>query len=350
MSEPHSRLSLRRVLLVVLPVAILGVAAYLWSATLEPAARDEMSDNVFERILSANAATGRASMSYPDKDKDLVADPPDDPQKSIDPQVLVFSFVAGEAESVPEDAWKEVLAALTEKTGREVKYIHYASVDEQLNALKKGELHVAGLNTGIVPAAVERDGFVPLCTFGREDGSYGYTMQLLVPADSPIKEVEDVKGHKVTFTRPDSNSGCKALVMYLKVQEDLQPERDYAWGFSLGHEESIKGVASKEFEAAPVASDILQRMVEKGEIDGNAVRKIYESERFPPATIGYVYNLTPELRAAIRETLVGFSLTGTGLEGQFGADATKLVPVDYKNDWANARRIDQLIAEARSPR
>lgn len=349
MSEPQPALSLGRVLKVVLPVAILAIAAYWWSSTWESAARSEMADNVFARILGANAATASSSMAYPDKDNDLVADSPDDPQRCIAPDVLMFSFVAGEAESVSEDAWKEVLAALTEKTGREVSYIHYTTVEGQLAALKKGELHIAGLNTGIVPVAVQRDGFVPLCTFGREDGSYGYTMQLLVPADSPIKNVEDVRGHKVTLTRPDSNSGCKALLMLLD-QKALRPDRDYTWGFSLGHEESIKGVASKEYEAAPVASDILQRMVEKGEVDANQVRKIYESERFPPATIGYVYNLSPGLRAAIREALLGFGLTGTGLEGEFGADATKLVPVDYKNDWANARRIDQLAVQARTGR
>ena len=214
-------------------------------------------------------------------------------------------------------------------------------------ALKKGELHIAGLNTGIVPLAVQRSGFVPLCTFGREDGTFGYTMQLLVPADSPIKDIDGVKGHKVTLTRPDSNSGCKVLLI-AGDEYDLQPDRDYTWGFSLGHEESIKGVAAKEFEAAPVASDILARMVEQNEVDPNAFRSIHESERFPPATIGFVYNLTPELRDAIRETLLAFELPGTGLEGEFGADVTKLVPVNYKQDWANARRIDQLVAQVAS--
>jgi hypothetical protein len=91
-------------------------------------------------------------------------------------------------------------------------------------------------------------------------------------------------------------------------------------------------------------------MIEKGEVDPASIRTIYESEQFPPATIGYVYNLAPELRAAIRETLVGFSLTGTDLEGEFGANATRLVAVDYKNDWANARRIDQLAMRARGDR
>ena len=74
---------------------------------------------------------------------------------------------------------------------------------------------------------------------------------------------------------------------------------------------------------------------------------IYESERFPPATIGIAYNLTPELRTAIHETLLGFNLKGTGLEGEFGADVTKFVPVKYKDDWANTRRIDQVVADAR---
>jgi phosphonate transport system substrate-binding protein len=341
-------LSVTRVLLVVVPVAVLGLAAFLWSKTLEPAAQRELSQNVFARILSANAVT--MPMSFPDKDGDLVADPPEEPEKMISPEVLRFSFVAGETESVPEGAWKELINALAEKTGRKVEYVHYTTVEEQLAALKKGDLHIAGLNTGIVPIAVQSDGFVPLCTFGRDDGSYHYTMKVIVPADSSIKSLRELKGRKIIFTRPDSNSGCKALLMLLKEQEDMQPERDYTWGFSLGHEESIRGVANKEYEAAPVASDILERMIEKGEIDASAIRTIYESERFPPATIGYVYNLTPELRTAIREALLGFNLVGTGLEGQFGSQVTKLVEVDYKNDWATARRIDQLAINASKAR
>ena len=144
-----------------------------------------------------------------------------------------------------------------------MKFAHYTTADEQLAALKKGELHIVGLNTGLVPTAVEQDGFVPLCTFGRDDGSFGYTMEFLVPAGSPIKKLADIKGHKVTFTRLDSNSGCKAPLVLLKEKYNLLPERDYQWGFSHGHEDSIKGVAAKEFEVAPVASDILARMIEK---------------------------------------------------------------------------------------
>lgn len=347
-SEPARPFSLARILMLVLPVAIVLIAAFVWSKQLVPTAQKQMSENVFARMLSTNAAAQNAPMSFADKNGDLVADSPEDPAECNSPDVLVFSFVAAENESAPEEAWKELLGALGDKAGRDVKYVHFSSVSDQMAALRNGEVHVVGLNTGVVPMAVERDGFVPLCTFGHEDGSYGYTMELLVPADSSLKGIKDLRGHKITFTRPDSNSGCKALLVLLKNDFDMRPDQDYQWGFSLGHEESIKGIANKELEAAPVASDILARMIEQQEISADAVRSIYTSERFPPATIGYVYNLAPELRDAIRETLVDYDLTGTGLEGQFGADIVKLVPVNYKDAWANARRINQVVADARA--
>lgn len=346
-SEYRPAVSIGRILLVVLPAAIVGIAAYALATRSVTTIRNETAPSILSRMFTAETMPAVNAMSYQDANQDLVADSPDDPALCIDPQVLVFSFVAGEAESVDEPKWKELLDALAEKTGREVKYTHYVSVDEQLASLKSGAAHIAGLNTGIVPTAVQRDGFVPICTFGRADGSFGYTMQFLVPAGSTIKRLSDIRGHKVMFTRLDSNSGFKAPLVKL-MDEQMMPDRDYDWGFSQGHEESIKRIADKEYEVAPVASDILARMVEQGDVKADDFVSIYQSERFPPATIGIAYNLTPELRTAIRDTLLGFELKGTGVEGEFGSDVTKLVPVNYKDDWANTRRIDQVIASSRN--
>jgi phosphonate transport system substrate-binding protein len=305
-----------------------------------------MAANVVARMFTGENAPILAEMSFTDDDQDFVADPPTDAAQLIDPDELVFSYVASEEEGPTEETWKELFAALKEKTGKDVTFRQFLDVSEQLAALKNGELHIAGLNTGLVPVAVVRDGFVPLCTLGRADGSFGYTMEILVPAGSPIKDVSQIKGKEVTFTRPDSNSGCKAPFVLLK-EHNLLPERDYQWKFSRGHEDSIQQIAAKKSEVAPVASDILARMVEKGEVDPAAVVSIYKSERFPPATIGYAYNLTPELREGIREVLLGFDWRGTGLEKEFGPETTRFVPVKYKDDWANTRRIDEIIAQAR---
>jgi phosphonate transport system substrate-binding protein len=330
-----------RILAVVVPIALVGLATYWWSKSLESKARHEMASNVVGRMFMSEVLPTTGRMSFPDEDRDLVADPPSDPAKQLKPEVLVFSYVAAEEGAAPDEAFTELTAAIAAKTGKEVKIAHYKDAEEQLAAMQKGELHIAGVNTGLVPAAVEQAGFVPFCTLGRADGSFGYTMEFLVPAGSRIKKPEDIKGHKVTFTRLDSNSGCKAPLVVLKEQYNLVPERDYQWGFSLGHEDSIERVAAKELEVAPVASDILARMIENKQVDPAAVVSIYKSERFPPATIGYVYNLAPELRDAIRETLLKFDWKGTGLEKQFGPEGKdRFVEVSYKDDWAK-------IAEAR---
>src|SRR5262245_8340993 len=118
-SESPQRHSLSRVLAVVIPVAIIGVIAYVVSRNLESQARDELANNSFKKILAASVATASAEMKYPDKDGDLVADSPDDPSKCIKPDVLVFSYVASDVEKPAEPAWKEFLAALKQKTGHE---------------------------------------------------------------------------------------------------------------------------------------------------------------------------------------------------------------------------------------
>jgi len=195
---------------------------------------------------------------------------------------------------------------------------------------------------------VNADGFVPVCTLGRADGNYGYTMKIIVPADSDIQKVEDIRGHRMTFTRPRSNSGYKAALVLLMDDYHMQIERDYDWGFSYGHDNSIRRVASHEFEAAAVASDLLDRMVARGEIKADAIRSIYESEKFPPGAIGYAYNLMPELRTGICAVLLDFDWSGTGLEKEFGpAGATQFVPISYKDDWGNVRRVDTALAKAR---
>jgi phosphonate transport system substrate-binding protein len=81
-------------------------------------------------------------------------------------------------------------------------------------------------------------------------------------------------------------------------------------------------------------------------VPADAVRVIYTSERFPPAALGHAHDLVPELTEAIRTTLLEFEWAGTGLEAALGSDATKFVPVSYKDDFAIVRRIDDTYGSA----
>lgn len=344
-ASPAPSFSLTRVLLLAVPIMLLAYGAKMYSGSLEQAARTEAETNTAKQLLGAQDYSAKLADGFADADGDLVADAPTDAAKLADPKEIRFSYVATTDPSSDETTWKEFLDALSKRLERPVKLVSFADAEEQKRALKAGELDVAAFGTGDVPSAVNEVGFAPVACLANKEGKYSYTMKVIVPADSEIKKIEDLKGRRMTFVRPGSNSGFTVPLVLLMDKYDLQPDRDYRWGFSYGHESSIDGVAAKKFEAAAVASDILDRRIASGEIEADAVRTIYESEPFPGGVIGVVYNLKPELAEGIRKTLLEFDFAGTGLEKSFGGSgAAKFAAVSYKTDWAPVREISETSA------
>src|SRR5947207_8427129 len=135
-----------RILAIVVPVALVGLIAYWWSSTLESKARNELASNVVGKMFVSEPMPTKSAMAFADEDHDLVADPPTDPAKLIKPDELVFSYVATEEEPIPDERWKELMAAIEAKTGKKVKVAHYTKVDDQMTDLAKGKLHIVGLN------------------------------------------------------------------------------------------------------------------------------------------------------------------------------------------------------------
>jgi phosphonate transport system substrate-binding protein len=230
-----------------------------------------------------------------------------------------------------------------------VEYNLYNSPEEELRALFDGKLHVAGINTGNIPSAVNQCGFVPFCGLASEQGVASYQMQIIVPADSPIEKIADLKGKELTLTEPGSNSGFKAPLVLLS-KEGLQPGRDYVIRYSGGHRESIDGIAKKTFRAAAVASDVMKRSLADDPplIKKEQFRVIYQSENFPTAGFGYVWNLNPELAEKVKKAFFSFQWKGTGVEKEFGAsEQTKFVPISFKSDFAGVRQVDDAIRAIR---
>lgn len=349
MSTGSNSFSLLRILLVALPAVLIvwGVKAY--TDGYQQQAESESVRSTFRQMLWEGGERNEMATPYADEDGDLVADPPNNLADCIDPEQLVFSYYASTDQSDEKEAWAPILEALSERTGRPVVYTHFSDVEEKLRAFREGRLHITAFGTGAAPAAVNRAGFTPFCCLADETGDYSYSMKIIVPADSDLQEVGQLRGGRITFTRPRSNSGYKAALVMLIDEHGMQPERDYAWGFSYGHDNSILGVAEGTFEAATVASDVLERMIARGDVAADQIRTIYESPPHPRGVIGYAYNLTPEIQTAIRETLLGYELRDSTLARQFGTEGeVEWAVVDYAQDWAPVRHIQERVAALRA--
>jgi phosphonate transport system substrate-binding protein len=282
---------------------------------------------------------GELDKAYCDRNGDLVADLPADPKQIVNPSALIFAYTPTEDPAVYQKAWDPFIKHMEKVTGKRVVFFPVQSNAAQYEAMRSGRLHVAGVNAGGNATAVNCAGFVPFTMMAAKDGSFGYEMEIVVPADSPIKAPADLKGKKIAFTDATSNSGFKAPSAILKADFNLESKRDYEPVFSGKHDNSILGVVNKDYEAAAVANSVLNRMLDRKVFDKAKIRSIYKSETFPTTGYGHVYNLDPKLVEKVKEAFFSFQWEGSALKQEFQKE-DKFIPIDYKKDWAVLRKID----------
>ena len=283
---------------------------------------------------------GTLDKAYCDRNGDLTADPPTDPKKLLNPSTLIFAYTPTEDPAVYQKAWDGFLKHLEKITGKKVVFFPVQSNAAQYEAMRSGRLHVAGVNAGGNATAVNCAGFVPFTMMAAPDNSFGYEMEIIVPADSPIKKPNDLKGHKIAFTDATSNSGFKAPSAILKADFNLEAKRDFEPVFSGKHDNSILGVVNKDYEAAAVANSVLNRMLDRKVFDPAKIRSIYKSETFPTTGYGTVYNLDPKLVESIKKAFFEYPWEGSALAAEFKKEG-KFIPIEYKKDWAVLRKIDE---------
>jgi phosphonate transport system substrate-binding protein len=290
--------------------------------------------------LAQDCERGSLDVMFCDADGDLVADAPSDASQFVDPGTLVFAYTPVEDPAIYEDIWDPFLEHLAAVTGKQIRFFAVQSNSAQVEAMRSGRLHIAGFSTGPTPFAVNLAGAVPFALMGSDDGNFGYTLQVYVQKDSDIHTIADLKGKRVAHTAPTSNSGHQAPEALFPAQGAI-PGVDYEILFSGNHDNSLLGVVAGDYDAAPVASEVVERMAARGLYDPADLRIIYETDRFPTTSYNYVYNLHPDLIAKIEEAFFTFDFIGTALGDEFEG-VSKFVPINYKDDWSVIREIQEF--------
>lgn len=311
-----------------------------------------------------------------ERGEDGVCKAPNDKSKWIDPDTLVFSAVASSRAPTLAKDYKDLMEAIAKATGKKVVYAEEIEIpygleqakgeaEDQLTALKTGNLHITAFNTGLVPGAVNRAGFVPLYCPADKDGKYHYVMKVFVrEEDNSINGLADLRGRKVAITTLTSNSGGKAPLVALK-ELNLMPGRDYELVFSGSHQNSMYELEDKQNDAACVASDLIEREFEEGDkakpepagedgdeskstkraLNRHRFRVVYSSRNFPPMCFGVPHNLKPELVEKIKGVFDTFKIQKTSVKGAFNSHLVNFARVDYRKDWAHVVEIDDALTK-----
>ena len=292
--------------------------------------------------LSAQAMDPR----FKDADGDLIADAPTDPKDFVDPSTLVFAYTPVEDPAVYAKVWDGFIDHLAKVTGKKVQFFPVQSNAAQIEAMRAGRLHVAGFNTGSNPLAVNCAGFVPFTLMASKDNRFGYEMEIITYPGSGIEKVEDIRGKRMAFTSETSNSGFKAPSALLREQFKMEAGKDFTPVFSGKHDNSILGVANKDYPAAAIANSVKQRMEGRGVVKPEQTKVIYKSQTFPTTGYGYAFNLKPELIEKIKQAFFTFNWEGSALAAEFNKSEPpqeKFMPISYKQHWQVVRDIDQAM-------
>ncbi|MBI3504728.1 MAG: phosphate/phosphite/phosphonate ABC transporter substrate-binding protein [Proteobacteria bacterium] len=287
---------------------------------------------------AAAACTNRGDLDqlYCDNDRDLVADVPADKKKLRNPSTLVFAYTPVEDPAVYESIFRPFTEYLAKCAAKKVVYYPVQSNSAEIEAMRSGRLHVAGFSSGPTGFAVNMAGAIPFAAKGTAGEYRGYHLAFVVKADSPYQKLADLKGKKVAHTSASSNSGNLAP-RALFPGEGLAPEKDYQVVYSGGHDKSALGVVSGDFDGAAVASDVLERMIARGNIKAEQVRVIYKSATFPTSSFAYAHDLEPALADKIKKCFYDYRFPAE-MTKEFNGD-DRFFPITYKKDWEVIRTV-----------
>ena len=282
---------------------------------------------------------GALDDAFCDANRDLVADAPE-PARQRDPSTLVFAYTPVEDPALYASQFRPFLDHLTACTGRRTVYFQVTSNAAQVEAMRSGRLHIAGFSTGPTAFAVNLAGAVPFAVKGNAEAFESYRVVVITRANSEIRSMADLRGRRVAHTSATSNSGNLAPRAFFPAL-GVTPDTDYRVLFSGGHDRSVMGVNAGDFDAAPVASDVFNRMIGRGQVRAENFRTIWQSDPFPTSSFALAHDLRPELAARIRQCFFGYRFPAAMQRDLGGND--RFWPATYLEHWAPVRAVADAV-------
>jgi phosphonate transport system substrate-binding protein len=224
--------------------------------------------------------------------------------------VLAFAAVAASAQTlrvsaIPDEAptelqrkFKPLGEYLQKATGMTVQFTPVTDYAAVVEGLAAGKIDLAWLGGfTFVQAKLRTQGQATPIVQRAEDEKF--TSKFIVPVDSPVKSLAELKGKTFAFGSPSSTSG-HLMPRHFLARDGIEPDRDFKTvAFSGAHDATVAFVAAGRAEAGVLNASVLDKLVESGNPNAAKVRVLATT----PPYYDYNWTVRPGLDAALAKKL-----------------------------------------------
>jgi phosphonate transport system substrate-binding protein len=207
-------------------------------------------------------------------------------------QPYAFNVLNQRSVALTSQYWNPILIYVTKKTGVPLE-LKLARTTKEANALaEQGAYHFLYTNHFFTP---ERDR-LGYRVIARPAGP-GIRGQIVVPADSPIKSLQELNGKEVAFSSPDAFAAYwLPMDALLKGKVNVKPV------FTANQEAGLAQLKIGTVAAAGMNDQIVQRYARR---EGFEYRLLWNSELYNDLCIMASSKVPPAKVAAVRDALIG---------------------------------------------
>lgn len=182
-------------------------------------------------------------------------------------QDINFGIISTESTQNLKADWAPLIEAMKTQTGLNVTAFFAPDYAGIIEGMRFNKVQVAWLGNKSAMEAVDRANGEVFAQMVNADGTQGYYSHLIVNADSPYSNLEDVlkNGKSLSFGNGDPNSTSGFLVpsFYVFAKNKIDAKTHFKVTRSANHETNALAVANKQVDVATNNSENLEKVQQR---------------------------------------------------------------------------------------
>lgn len=270
--------------------------------------------------------------------------------------LLLVPFSISQAESVKlnmvfvpasekgdDKDYVNLIKIIGELTGIEITPIRVTDYNAAVEAVRANRAQIAWYGGKTYIQAVEIanvEAFAAGVRKGDTDASY--FAYFVVPADSDLQTLADVKGKRLALNSIGSTSGdLIPQVELMKAGLSIKNKSDFKRVYYAGsHDACMMAALNKHVDVCGMSSRNFDARIADGTISLEQIRIIHRSSPVPPPPLAYSKSLPLEIRNKIK--LATLDAHNYGKIGGYGGEMSHYIEVT-DSDYDLLRDVDKLL-------